>query len=403
MDALKKAEQAKRQAQAGGVQPAAPIGVELELTPLEGTSPASTAGIQLDELNLEALDGQFEAHAASKFRNEPPRRTSAAMPPAAAPAAAAEDRAAARNVFEAKKTKAPSKLFGIVVAILTLIAAAAIAIYFWLQLAQPGSSLLAPATPAAGRPAGQVPPAAATPSKPIASLPAMPESAPAAQTAPTRKPRPAKPAATAPLPSSDGDAPIRISAGRLQVNPALSRAYDAFAAGDLTTAQRLYEQVLQGDGKNSDALLGLAAIQLRQGQPAAAEDFYLRTLEADPRNALAQAGLIALHSRGDPVQAEAHLQSLIATQPDLPSLHFVLGNVYARQSRWNEAQREYFKAYSADTDNPDYLFNLAVSLDRLRQPKLAAQYYNQALAAAANRQATFDRAQVTARLHELQQ
>jgi Tfp pilus assembly protein PilF len=41
-------------------------------------------------------------------------------------------------------------------------------------------------------------------------------------------------------------------------------------------------------------------------------------------------------------------------------------------------------AYARDPDNADYLFNVAVSLDHLRQNKLAAQYYRMALNARRN-------------------
>jgi hypothetical protein len=57
---------------------------------------------------------------------------------------------------------------------------------------------------------------------------------------------------------------------------------------------------------------------------------------------------------------------------------------------------------AADPDNPDYLFNLAVSLDQIRQPKLAAQHYRLALEAAQLRPAAFDRERVRARLEQLQ-
>ena len=75
----------------------------------------------------------------------------------------------------------------------------------------------------------------------------------------------------------------------------------------------------------------------------------------------------------------------------------------ASQARWREAQQAYFRAYTAEPDNPDYQFNLAVALDQLRQPRLALQYYQSALAAAAARPAAFDQAQATARVRELQQ
>jgi tetratricopeptide (TPR) repeat protein len=94
-------------------------------------------------------------------------------------------------------------------------------------------------------------------------------------------------------------------------------------------------------------------------------------LESDPGDVTAQAALINLRGGGDAGQSESRLKTLLAGQPDSPALHFALGNLYARQGRWSEAQQAYFQAYALEPDNADYLFNVAVSLDHLRQNKLA--------------------------------
>ena len=60
-------------------------------------------------------------------------------------------------------------------------------------------------------------------------------------------------------------------------------------------------------------------------------------------------------------------------------MQFALGNLYARQGRWAEAQQSYFRAFTAVPDNADYAFNLGVGLDRMNQPRLAQTYYRLAL------------------------
>jgi uncharacterized protein HemY len=206
---------------------------------------------------------------------------------------------------------------------------------------------------------------------------------------------------TRPLAPSQAS-PIRIASSKIELNPEVSRAYQAFLAGDLAAARAGYEQVLKTKPRDTDALRGLAAIGIRQGRFDAAEDHYLRLLEADPQDAAAQAGLIGLRAPADPARSESRLKTLLAGQPDSPVLHFTLGNLYAGQRRWNEAQQAYFRAYTEDSDNPDYLFNLAVSLEQVRQPKLALQSYRGALAAAAHRPAAFDENLAAARVRELQ-
>ena len=116
----------------------------------------------------------------------------------------------------------------------------------------------------------------------------------------------------------------------------------------------------------------------------------------------AQAASLGSSAGGDPLANESRLKTLLASQPESGPLNFALGNLYSRQNRWSEAQQVYFNAVAADADNPDYLFNLAVSLDHLRQPKLAAQHYRLALDAAQRRPAAFDRDRVKLRLAELQ-
>ncbi len=102
------------------------------------------------------------------------------------------------------------------------------------------------------------------------------------------------------------------------------------------------------------------------------------------------------------MQSESRLKNMIATQPEAGFLHFALGNQMALQARWPEAQAAYFKALSNEPDNADYAYNLAVSLDHIRQSKLALEYYQKALALSDARPSTFDRTRATARMRELQ-
>ncbi|RLJ63745.1 Tfp pilus assembly protein PilF [Sulfurisoma sediminicola] len=451
MDALKKAEQAK---QSG--DPPAGAGEELRLEPIDAATPATaeapaepqSGGKQLPELpaQLEVLDADFIAHAASappeKRPSKPaaeapqpqprpaPQPAAAPQPVAAAPAAARpgppprtaapadNERKAAQQVFTAKQPERSRKGFAIAVGGATVVGIAAIGGYFWWQL-QPKSGLAGKA-PTQASPAPQPSQiAAAPPAAPMApaAAPALP--APAASTSAAAKvaarsddeadeappPRRAGPTRAAPAAApADPASPVRITRSQLKVNPSLAQGFEALNAGDLATAQAEYERVLRSEPRNSDALHGLAAIALRQHNVAKAEDYWLKALEADPKDARAQAALINSGARGgaDPQAQESRLKTLIAAQPEIAALHFALGNILARQARWNESQQAYFRAYSIEPENPDYAFNLAVSLDQLRQPRLAAQYYNQALATAAQRPAGFDKALVASRLRELQ-
>ena len=181
-----------------------------------------------------------------------------------------------------------------------------------------------------------------------------------------------------------------MTRSRAQIHPQVTAGYTAYQAGDLTKARAEYQQVLREEPANRDALLGLAAVEMRAQRYDLSDSYYQRILQADPRDAHAQAGLLALRGQQlDPVLVESRVKSLIAADREANVLYFTLGNQYAQQGRWAEAQQAYFKAFATDPDNPDFAFNLAVSLDQLRQPKLALEYYRRALALAEKRGANF--------------
>lgn len=468
MDALKKAELAKRQGRGEDVgAPAetdAPGGLALEPIPVvleaESQNPPAAAestppSTKLPHLpsHLEELDAQFLAEAtqaaAARLKPQPPtapvrapitdqpavvketapradtdaphHRATVPVKPRQPPneQPVTEDKSAAQNLFAAKQVDKPParKTFAVVIGVMTVLSVSGIGGYFWWQL-QPKSTLVAGgALPSPQAPAKAPAPVAVVPAPTLAVAPVTPiaappsvvrptasaeedkdDDAPAAAKAPVQ-PRRASPPATAP---AEADGPIRLTKAPLKVNPALLRGFDAFNRGDLATAQTEYERARKSDPRNTDALHGLAAIAIRQGNPDQAEWLYRQITEADPHDTVAMSALINSRAQIDPNAAESRLKSMSAAQPELAAPHFSLGNLYARHGRWEEAQQAYFRAYSAEPDNPDIVYNLAISLEHLRQNKLAAQYYGQAIAAAQKQAAGFDPAQVAARLHSLQ-
>jgi tetratricopeptide (TPR) repeat protein len=179
----------------------------------------------------------------------------------------------------------------------------------------------------------------------------------------------------------------------------LGEAYAAYQDGRLDVAERLYTEAA-ARRRSVDALLGLAAIATMQNRDGDAQRLYREVLELDPRHALAQAALLDLVGNGDSVAVENRFKALIAREPT-PQLYQSLGNHYAGQGRWKDAQAAYFEAYRGAPDSADYAYNLAVGLDRLHQYPAALRYYEKALAGSGAHR--FDRAQVQARMQQLHQ
>ena len=410
MDALRKAEEAKRAA----TQPDSPAA-----TSASGTDVTTSAQVQADsatELSLEPMPTATDVHAAAPSADDAGKKKPA-MTPSSVPNKPADQsqRSSVQNVFAAKSSskKNNDRLFILALASVATLSVVGIGVYVWWQM-QPRSgvgALPALATeprltlPTQPAPVTTVSPATSPPnSAPAYDMPAPasalspPPSVPAARS-PEPEARPYAPARLAERPVAAS--PIRVTHQSSRVNPLLEQGYNALQLGNLDQAQQAYDRMLASDPKSLDALYGLAAIAVSRQQNGLAENYYLRILELDPRDALAHAGLSSLNGRASG-NTESRLKTLIAEQPNVAALHFALGNLYAQDQRWRDAQQAYFLAYKNDSEAPDIVFNLAISLDQLRQNKLAAQYYAEALRLTASHPGTFNRSQAQARLRELQ-
>lgn len=339
-----------------------------------GATPAAPPGLTLEEL--------------------PRQQPQSAQP---APTRSEPARDAGKNLFTAKKA-APAKgkiKLGIVP--IALIAGTLIGsgygYYVWRQISGPSTAL----RPAPPRPVQPVPPS------PQIAVNTMQPPAALAPVPPAESVQIAKKTAV----ETHYRAPRQTQAFTIEkhqqvdtITPLVEAAYLAYRSGDLAAAQKNYGEVLQQDDKNHDALLGMAAISRQQGQDALAAQYYEQLLALDPRDALANAGISALR-KGGQADKESSLKLLLEQQPQSAALHFALGNFYAEQSRWPEAQQAYFDAYSLQTDAAQYAYNLAVSLDHLGQGKQAAQYYRRALQLDISGNPNFDHTLAQQRLDEL--
>ena len=184
----------------------------------------------------------------------------------------------------------------------------------------------------------------------------------------------------------------------------LERAKAFYLAGRLTQAEAVYRNVLRADQNNLDAMRGIAQIALSSGRRQLASTMYTRILSFYPGDPIAIAELANLQTGGDPLAMERRIRSAIGVYPESDArLYFALGNLYAERRLWSKAQEAYFEAVSLEADNPDYVYNLAVVLDYLNKPALAAQYYRRAVDLAEFSPSGFNLARTRARIQDLEQ
>jgi len=429
LEALKKAEKAKEDAQRRAGEGSRELRLA-EDPPAEAPAKPVLTRPELPDITA-PLEILSEDLAAKPAAGQTTMETPAPAPRRPAADAQAADRAAARRVFEAKVREPNPRLpFFLAMGALGAFAVGTV-VYFWIQLSPPAQLVNTnpppppaaeiPVAAATSTPAGQ---AAAGPAQAV--IPGLPSgtSAPRAGVAPAASAKPTAPAPRSATPAVPRDAPapriapitrrdtaperapegamLALSRPAPQVHPRVASAYAAYQAGNLEAARGDYQQALREEPANRDALLGLAAVETRAQRYEIAADIYGRLLQADPRDPHAHAGLLALRGQaGDPAAVESRLKTLLAADPEAGVLHFALGNHYVQQRRWADAQQSYVRAAASDPENPDYAYNLAVSLEHLRQPGPALDYYRRALALAQKRNASFDASAVRERAQQL--
>ncbi len=333
---------------------------------------------------------------------------------AASPSSAPESlsRAAGASLFAAKKKRPAFGRWNLglipTTFLICSVLGAGYGYYVWLELQPPRQAVvlrIAPPPPPVPAEApvsvAAVPlvphvPASTETAAPLAELPPVV----AARSADLDPPR-SKPSTSRPRSRPATGVAIQRKVETDEITPTLLDAWQAYQRGDYATAAQGYRQVLGRDAHNRDALLGLAATAQQQGQDEASRRYYRQMLVLDPRDPAAHAALSA-YQPDDAGDTESRLRQLLAEQPRAAALHFALGNLYAAQSGWGEAQQYYFNACTLEPANAQFAFNLAVSLDHLGQRKLAAQYYQQALQLdVSGGNSGFDHAQAQQRLNEL--
>lgn len=399
MDALRRAEAATASADVDDEQaPAAPAQIDL---------PASNSPLQ-----LEPLESQLpEALSAVTTANETHGAEGPPSPEVATESAAPQRQAqSALGAFADRKSAARKHILFVGTGLMTA-AVVLTGYYFWTSrdlaagavpaaatLIETSHAATAPDThDALTEPAATAPAAAAQPLTATQGAPAEPEDT--ALTAPAPTPFvAAEKTEPAPLPYQ-----IEIHKNRqpVTVPPALRRAYQAYRDQAYERAEQLYREVLQRYPANRDAMLGLAAIAVHQGNRQVARHYYDRLLKADPADRAALLAKQGLSTEHYSLENGSKIKYWLQTDGDNAQLHFALGNQYAASGQWKEAQQAYFDAHRIEPANADYAYNLGVSLDQLGLVSQALEYYRQARSLAEKGGALFSVQQLDRRIVQL--
>lgn len=185
------------------------------------------------------------------------------------------------------------------------------------------------------------------------------------------------------------------------VSVLLDNGWRAYNTGDYEIARKSYEKALARESNNRDALLGIAATAIKQGRQDEATKAYSYLVELDPRDPIAVAELTNLKNQSIDNLSESMLKQLLRQQPDAAHINFALGNINAEKQAWPAAQQYYFDAWQNNSNNADYAFNLAISLDQIGKREQAKKFYKECIKLAADQNHGFSIDAARQRLQQL--
>ncbi len=139
----------------------------------------------------------------------------------------------------------------------------------------------------------------------------------------------------------------------------IQEAYELHHAGKLTTAEKLYNKLLEEQPEHIDALFLLGTLNLQQGDYDTACIFFRKTLNLVPNHAMALCNLGTTLQRSDNYEeAISSYRKAISLKPDYVDAHCNLGNAFREQGKLEEAIICYKEAIKLNPINADLYCNL---------------------------------------------
>lgn len=157
---------------------------------------------------------------------------------------------------------------------------------------------------------------------------------------------------------------IRVSTSTVDTTSELERAYNALMGGETEVAIRIYQEILEREPTNEDALFGLAATYHRTGQIDNARPLYGRLLAQNPNHREGLNNFLILVAGESPREALEELARLENRNPRYSPIPAQMAILYDRLGEPEIARSKMLRAIEISPENWMYKYNLAIMLDR---------------------------------------
>lgn len=174
---------------------------------------------------------------------------------------------------------------------------------------------------------------------------------------------------------------IEVRQPNMDLTVELQNAYEALMGGQPQIALQIYRDILQQMPNHQEALFGMATTYHRTGEPERARPFYIKLLKLYPNHRDGLINFLSLVSEEAPEEAAQRLEFLARKNPDFSAIPALLGIIYDKMGKPEQAIDSMIRAVRMEPENLAYKYNLAVLYDENNMPADAIVLYNQLLTA----------------------
>ena len=173
---------------------------------------------------------------------------------------------------------------------------------------------------------------------------------------------------------------LLVFSGFTQDKNLLAIADSYCSHGDYNNAQQLYEQVLEYDSQNIDALVGLGRCALYRGDTSLAMQYFYQAINFDPLNFEPYKAISEFYiNSGKYREAKALLINYLNQSPDNSQALILLSNIYLYLNQHDSSQY-FFNLALDNTQNKSQIYtSRALAFSNIEQYDSAHYYINQAI------------------------
>lgn len=159
----------------------------------------------------------------------------------------------------------------------------------------------------------------------------------------------------------------------------LKAARRALANDDYSIALEIFHELYESNPRDARVLMGRAITFQKLGDFEAALTAYEETLKHDPKNLDALTNMLGLLRKETPEYVVTKLADLRKAYPGNAGITGQLGVAYGALGEYEKGIHYLDIAANLDADDPSYIFNKAVLLDRMGQRTKAVEFYVRSL------------------------